>query len=342
MIRPVRTIAAALAVVAACAGAQEAVVGGATNDYQASIVQPWNAAAARIVVFERLNGSVSGDLWATRSDDGGLTWSTPQIAVATIANERHAALVQTGDSGYALFHLSGGGSSFAIHRASSSDGATYTPHGAIDLGWVSGSPINPHVIRAGDGTLTMTYHLLGGASYIAQSADGGVTWDPLRTQVSPGNAQLPRIAYRQSDGVYLLVYQTGGGTLTLWVKTSIDPYDWSAPERQLTLDGNNHDAFPMVLPDGSFAILWARVANGGFQVFSTRSHDGIDWTAPLQHTDRAGLANIQPHALPASAPGRVELYWGAAQVPGDGNYDIVREPAVVVADVLFADDFESK
>lgn len=341
MSRSVRAIATALAVVAAGAGAHETVVGGAGNDYQASVVQPWDAAAARIVVFERLNG-LSGDLWVTRSDDDGLTWSTPQIAVATAANERHAALVQTGDSSYALFHLSGSGGSFGIHRASSSDGSTYTPHGALDLGWASGSPINPHVVRADDGTLTMTYHLLGGASYIAQSADDGVTWDQLRTQVSPGNAQLPRIAYRESDGTYLLVYQTGGGALTLWVKTSADPYDWSAPVRPLTLDGNNHDAFPMVLADASFAILWARVADGGFQVFSARSPDGIEWSAPLRHTDRPGLANIQPHALPASAPGSVELYWGAAQVPGDSNYDIVREPMVVVADVLFADDFESK
>ena len=328
---------------ATCVGAGHAetpVVTGPANDYQASIVQPASDPDRRIVVFERLDAGFSGDLWVTRSDDAGTSWSEPSIAVATAANERHAALVQSGDDAYSLFHLSGTGSAFRIHRATSVDGTTYSAQGPIELGAPAMSEINPHVIRHEDGTLTLTYHRLGGPSYLAQSEDDGATWDALRTQVSPGAAALPRIAYRESDGAYLLVYQTGSNPVTLWVKTSTDPYDWTAPARQLTLDGNNHDAFPMVMPDDSFVILWSRVIDDGFQVVSSRSADGVAWQPMLQHTDRPGLANIQPHALPGPDSSTVELYWGAAQQPGDGNYDIVREASVLVADLIFGSDFE--
>jgi hypothetical protein len=333
--------AVAIASAAAPLAAQQTVVGGAGNDYQASIAVPWAEPDARVVVFERLGAGNSGDLYVTRSEDDGSTWSAPMPVVATAGNERHAALVQTGADAWSLFHLSNASGSFRVHRATSADGASFSASAPVDLGWPGGGQINPHVIREPDGTLTMTYHLLGGASFIARSSDAGTTWDTLRTQVSPGNAALPRIAHRASDDTWLLAYQTGSNPVTLWVKTSGDPYDWSAPARQLTLDGNNHDAFPLVLDDDRFAITWARVANGAFQIVSTRSPDGITWETPVQHTDRAGLANVQPHALPGPQPGTIELYWGAAQVPGDGNYDIVRLPAAtVVADPLFADGFD--
>jgi hypothetical protein len=326
---------------AAATPAQQPVVAGPGNDYQADIAVPWDAPGQRVLVFERLDAGSSGDLWLTRSDDGGDSWSTPVPIVSTSGNERHPALVQTGPSAWSLFHLGTAAGGYRIFRATSGDGWTFSTPVPIDLGWPTGGEINPHVIRRADGTLVMTYQRLGGAAHIALSSDGGATWDTLRTQVSPGAAQLPRIACRESDDTCLLVYQTGSSPVTLWVKTSTDPYDWSAGPLLLTIDGNNHDAFPMVLPDGSFVVLWARVANGAFQIVSARSRDGVTWEPIRQHTDRAGLHNVQPHAVPGARPGTVELYWGAAQEPGYVDLDIVREPAVLVADGLFADGFEA-
>ncbi len=339
MLRPTRALFA-LVLSTAVVMAEESVAPGPGNDYQASVAIPWQQPDQRVLVFERLDSGASGNLWLTRSEDGGDTWSEPATVVATAGNERHAALVQTGEDAWSLFHLSNAGGVFRIHRATSGDALSFSPSTAIELGWAGGGEINPHVIRRDDGTLVITYHRLGGAAYIAVSDDDGATWDNLRTQVSPGTAALPRIACRDSDGTCLLVYQTGSNPVSLWVKTSSDLHDWSAPARPLTSDGNNHDALPLVLPDGSFVVLWSRVANGGFQVFSTRSHDGIAWQPRLQHTDRPGLHNVQPHALPGGLPGTVELYWGAGQVPGYANLDIVREPDVLVADWLFRDDFE--
>ncbi len=316
--------------------AQQTVVGGPGNDYQATVLIPRDEPDGRIVVFERLAVQTnSGDLWLTRSDDGGATWATPVAIVATAANERHASLVQTGDDGYTLFFLRDeGGNSFRIHRATSSDGTTWIDRGRVDLGWPTAGEINPEVFRRADGTLIMTYQRLGGAVHLAISEDDGTSWDQLRTQVSPGNAALPRLVVRESDGTHLLVYQTGSSAVSLWLRQSDDPHVWTDTPQLLTPDGNNHDAMPVVLDDGSFVVLWARVFGNAFQIVSAHSLNGRDWLPMRQLSDRPGLHNIQPRALPGSGYGRLELYWGAAQTPGQGNHDIVRAADVIVAEMI--------
>lgn len=195
---------------AAATPAQQPVVAGPGNDYQADIAVPWDAPGQRVLVFERLDAGSSGDLWLTRSDDGGDSWSTPVPIVSTSGNERHPALVQTGPSAWSLFHLGTAEGGYRIFRATSGDGWTFSTPVPIDLGWPTGGEINPHVIRRADGTLVMTYQRLGGAAHIALSSDGGATWDTLCTQVSPGAAQLPRIARRVHTPVHAARHRCAG------------------------------------------------------------------------------------------------------------------------------------
>src|SRR5215510_11893346 len=96
-------VIAALFVCVSVAQAEQPVTSGPELDYQPSIIRSSDD-GARIVVFERLNPStLFGDLWITRSIDGGETWSEPATIVATTENERHPALLQTGPSQYVLF-----------------------------------------------------------------------------------------------------------------------------------------------------------------------------------------------------------------------------------------------
>ncbi len=302
------------------------VSGNGGFDYQPSVIRPWADPTARIVVFERLGAGLSGDLLVTSSDDG-LVWADPVTVVGTAANERHPALLQTGESSFQLFYLSNATGAFRIHRASSEDGQTFVEQGPLVLGWPTGGEINPHVIRQDDGTLVMTYHRLSGAAFIARSIDDGASWDTDRVQISPANAALPRLAYREADGRYLLVYQTnpGNNQLQMWTRTTADPTVWTSTPEQIGLNGNNHDGFPLVQADGRFAIIWARVAEGAFQIFSSESDDGLTWTEPRQQISRPDLANVQPHGL-LKTHGVIDLYWGAAQDQAGSDFAIVRQP----------------
>ena len=182
-------------------GAQAAVVPVTPgfSDYQPSVIRTQDG--TRLLVFERLDASNSGDLWITRSGDGGETWSAPQSIIATSANERHPALLELAPSSYALFYFKGTGSnaSYRILRAISSDGIAFTEQGALDLGWASGGEINPHVIRHADGTLTMSYQRIGAGS-TSRARSMAARAGHLRTAIATGN-QLPRIAFRESDGL---------------------------------------------------------------------------------------------------------------------------------------------
>lgn len=186
------------------------------------------------MIFERIDPvTFFGDFYATYSDDNGLSWSSPQPAPISIQNLRHPSLVQIGPDFFALFYLKDiGFNQYRLFRATSSDALTWTEQNQLDLGWSTPGEINPCVIREPDGTLTMTYQRSG--AFIAQSSDNGLTWDTLRTQVNPGLAQLPRLAYRESDGAYLVTYQVGSSNLDIYAKVSTDPYNWSDPQYEFS------------------------------------------------------------------------------------------------------------
>ena len=339
-------LAAWLAAIFACVGiarAEQHVTSGPEIDYQPAILKSSDD-GARIVVFERLDASsLFGDLWITRSIDGGDTWSEPAAIIATAANERHPALVQTGPSQYVLFYLKGmsAATSFRIFRATSSGGVAFTEQAQIDLGWPSGGEINPHVIRHADGTLTMSYQRLGSGAgvYVAESTDDGVTWDTLQTQIA-GSAQLPRIAFRESDGLYLATYQTGSTSLHMFVKTTTDVRDWSLPPQDFAVTGNNHDSLPVVMPDDAFVVFFIRASGNQFDIALRRSTDGSDWSEAQAVTDTPDADDVEPHPLVGDSPGRVELYWGRDQPAGSLTHDIVREPFILVNGAIFSDSFE--
>jgi hypothetical protein len=335
-----------LIVVAALVGpahAAQNVTSGPQTDYQASVIRSSDD-GARIVVFERLGPGpgYSGDLWLTRSTDEGASWTEPLAIIATAANERHPALLQLAPENYVLFYLKGASAagSFRIWRATSADGIAFTEMAQVDLGWASGGEINPHVVRHADGALTMSYQRIGASAgiYVAQSADGGLGWDQQQTALA-AVGQLPRIAYRESDGLYLASYQVGGSALSMHVKTSTNVHDWSAAAQDFAITGNNHDSLPVVMPDDAFALFWIRENGSGFDLAVRRSLDGLAWESPIAITETPGEDDVEPHPLVGSSPAAVELYWGRNLVGLD--YDIMREPHAVVIDRIFADGFDN-
>jgi uncharacterized repeat protein (TIGR01451 family) len=295
------------------------IYSGSELDYQPSIirVQP---GGRLLVVFERFDpATFSGDLYATYSDDGGGSWSEPVPAIDSALNERHPSLVQLADSSFVLFYLvdETGAGAYRIHRATSSDGVAWIPRGGIDLGWSMSHQVNPNVIREADSSLTITYHRYftasqsSGPSYIARSMDDGATWDTLRTQVSDSSAALPRLAKRESDGLYIVTYQVnpGGDDLDLYAKISTDPYDWAVPQIPVSTDINTHDSQPIVLEDGTFLVVYAMTPINYFDLFYRISCDGVHWSDQVQVTDDPAHFDTQPHPLLHGMPGHVILIW---------------------------------
>jgi len=288
------------------------VYDGTHMDYQPSIirVQP---SGQLMIVFERQVTQSNYDQYVTTSSNGGQTWSTPQAILSTPSNERHPALLQLGPASFVLFYLSNETGGYRIHRASSTDGLSWSPQGALNLGWSTSGEINPTVIRETSGALTMTYQRTGGStgSYIARSIDNGATWDTLKTQVSATGA-LPRLAKRESDGRYIVTYQVnpGSGVLQMYSKVSADPYNWNVAETPFSIDANSHDSQPIVLEDGTFVTFYIQqVGTEPFDIYYRTSADGVSWGTKIRVTNDRKYYDLQPHPLLQGTPGHVMLVW---------------------------------
>jgi hypothetical protein len=189
----------------------------------------------------------------------------------------------------------------------------------------------------------MSYQRIGSeaGSYVAQSHDGGATWDTLKTVIAT-DGLLPRIAHRDRDGLYLASYQVdpGNNALRMFVKTTTDVHDWSAPPQPFATEGNNHDSLPVVMPDGTFALFWIRANGSQFDIAVRRSADGLSWEQARVVTASPGADDVEPHPLVGVSASAVDVYWGRAEPAGGLDYDIVQAAGVVIGDAVFADGFD--
>lgn len=284
-----------------------------------------------LLVFQRREEMQNKyDLYLVSSQDDGVTWSDPSPIINTEGvDELVGSLVQLSDGTLALFYTSKAGGLYRIHRATSSDGTTWTKHGAIDLHQSPASPSNPHVILEDDGRLTIVYELLGiGGVYVAQSSDGGVTWDDATTRIVPAGAVFPRISHT-ADGRYLLTYYVGGADRDLYAQLSDDPYTWESGPIPISVELDSRDGFPVLLNDGTLAVFYARSSEEApFDIYYRASEDGVEWDGPIQVT-QAQLSETVPFAVSAGGPRNVHLVWSQEITPAT-DYDIYFQPDLEV------------
>lgn len=309
-----------------------------------------------VFLYDFYNGVIFQGLVVGASDDEGETWTfgngpggdntSGTLRVPTY-QAGSPSLLQLASSDYVLFYHYGFNFDFHLRRSPSSDGMTYSTGTILDMGWSSGVEDQPRVIADGAGELTMIYRrqFAEGPSvagiYLSRSVDEGVSWDSLHTLASAQGYQAD-LAYRASDGLYLLSYLVDdvGGGYEIYVKTTQNPRDWSAPARQLA---SGSVGAPRIarMSDGAFVMVWSRGDGAQSHIVMSRSVDGLDWSPEVTVAGSPTLVDAGPFALAGSSPGVIDLYWSALYEDGSTfTSQIYRDSAVVVLDPVFAGGFD--
>jgi len=191
-----------------------------------------------------LSGS-SVEVLASRSTNGGLTWSKP-VTVAPGSNDKgwvicddHAASPHYGNC-YAEYDIPGAGDALAM-RTSTDGGATWGParapaDGSLGLG---GQPV---VLPNGD--VVVPYESLGSSIRSFRSTDGGASWSASTPVASIDHATaagslrespLPSAAVDATGTVYVAWadcrFRTGCARNDIVIAKSTGSNSWAAPFR---------------------------------------------------------------------------------------------------------------
>ncbi len=166
-----------------------------------------------------------------RSEDGGLTWSTPEKLPDGILGPIKNKLVQLDDRTWlcpSSKESPNRPSQWSVFFERTSDGgktweSVEVPSGAVPL-----NAIQPTVFVAEEHTLVSLGRTREGRLFWTFSADGGRTWAPLQRSLLPNpNAGIDGITLR--DGRHLIVYNpTTRGRAVLGVAISRDLWLWEA------------------------------------------------------------------------------------------------------------------
>ncbi len=325
---------AALLLLFALVKASSAVIivsDGPHNDYESWIGRIPDGRL--MILFDRNPDWASGDIYSTFSDDDGISWSEAQIAVSGFGDQATLSYVVMPDDTVRLFYASNETGTYKIYEAVSYSCTTWAGRGMINLGWSVGTNcFDPTVIVEADGSLTMSYVVAGSGVYVAHKPLSGA-WDQDKVQLAT-SAYRPRIA-KHSDGTYICVYHKRTGTSSqydVFARKSTGLTNWSEPER-LTYNQNSHDPFVTELPDGSYAVYYAKYVAPAYNLCRRMSYDGESWESEEQITSD-DVNNTQPHLL--CEPEMAYLVWAhAVSYPDDHDVYLERyafEPQYLCGD----------
>ncbi len=157
------------------------------------------------------------DLWTSRSQDDGKTWTEPQMIFQGYTGSTNGA-AETSDGRIVVpfsHYVSGPGRLVAKTVGSIDGGATWEPSNALDIGGAGDhdGALEPCVIELKNGRLWMLIRTTRGSFWESHSADGGRTWSEAR----PGpidSTSAPAHVARLADGRLAMAWNRAEGGRT--------------------------------------------------------------------------------------------------------------------------------
>ena len=266
--------------------------------------------ALALIGQESQPGSVSAIL-ASRSSDGGRTWSAPATVIrdgSTAFNDKEAITADSTDARfvYAVWDRLAGNRGPTYFGRSTDGGATWEVARPIHDPGPDAQTLNNQIVVLPDGTLVNFFTLFNPLPSLAviRSADKGATWSPpiIIAAVQAVGAQDPETGTDVRDSATLgaIAVSRQGGLVASWQdarfaagardgiavsRSSDGGLTWSAPVR-INSDPGVQAFSPTVavLDDGTIGVTYYDFRNNSSDratlptdLWLAQSNDGINW-----------------------------------------------------------------
>jgi hypothetical protein len=277
----------------------------------------------RIAVWYRLD--VGFIAQASRSTDGGVTWSTPvNLSVAGSSAFNPQVTVDGSGNFIAVWYRLEGMHNIVQSSRSTDRGVTWsTP---VNLSETGGGAINPQIAADRLGNLTAVWYRSNGAHFIVQasnSSDGGLTWStPVNLSAAGGNAFNAQVTVDGSGNLSTVWRRSNGAHFIVQSSRSTDRgVTWSTPV-DLSAAGQNANS-PQVTVDGSANVtaVWARSdgSNPIIQASSLR-FPSSSASSPEQDPGVPGIFLAVNGVLVGKQVAGAPVYFGADRVAVTSSY----------------------
>lgn len=229
------------------------------------------------------------DLWTSRSNDGGLTWSEPRMIYQGYTGSTNGA-AETRDGRLVVpfsHYVSGPGRLVSCTVGSSDGGETWELSNPLDIGGAGDhdGALEPCIIELKDGRLWMLIRTTRGVFWESDSSDGGRTWTGAR----PGtidSATAPAHLARLADGRLAMAWnRASGGRSRLHLALSDDEGKTWTPSL-VAVRGSTTYPFLLEAKPGE---LWVGYMD---------AHAGWGTTPRARHFKIAGQAILDAAAKP--------------------------------------------
>ncbi len=251
----------------------------ATNNTDAEMVVDSQGNINVVVDMNEVEAS-AGNIFFTRSLDGGVSWSE-QLRLSDMNSAiKPAIAVDSQDNIYVAYLLAktdNARPTWYVHlRRSSNGGAQWTTGININEGYggygngfpaIAVNPVNDHIYAVWD---SREYRLWGtNQVYFSRSTDRGATWSaPLNISANPNINHYAEMAVDAAGNINVIWPHSGG----LWFRRSTNGGDTWSQTVQVSETGRNSYWCRLGVDDaGNIKVLWRSNMPPGYQIYFCRS-----------------------------------------------------------------------
>ncbi len=257
------------------------------------------------------------DIFYSRSANGFSPFSPPVNLSATSACSQNPQLAVDGQGRVSVVWEEFSNGFFTdIFFAHSADGVTFSSR---NLSSTAADSRNPQLAVDGQGNAYVVWEESTSGTYdifFSRSNDGVNFSTPVDLSASPGGS--PQLAVDGQENVYL----AWAGCAGICFSRSSDGVNFSAPVSVSASSGFLLQTAALAVDgQGNVSVLWLETADFlNFDIFFSRSTDGVDFSAPVNLSADAG--NSLSPQLAVDAQGNVSVVWLGELPPASLDYHV--------------------